>query len=89
MSTPSLNRRKRNMAYLTCLKRVELEHRKCNITVHVFRDNVVFAGGIKNVICQVLSSKYIFFIIFYNKENILPISILMIFVWKGWWKSDY
>lgn len=58
-------------------------------TVHVFRDNVVFAGGIKNVICQVLSSKYIFFIIFYNKENILPISILMIFVWKGWWKSDY
>ena len=57
--------------------------------VHVFRDNVVFAGGIKNVICQVLSSKYIFFIIFYNKENILPISILMIFVWKGWWKSDY
>lgn len=58
-------------------------------TAHVFRDNVVFAGGIKNVICQVLSGKYIFFIIFYNKENILPISILMIFVWKGWWKSDY
>lgn len=47
-------------------------------TAHVFQDNVVFAGGIKIVICQVLSSKYIFFIIFYNKENILPISILMI-----------
>lgn len=36
MSTPSLNRRKRNMAYLTCLKRVELEHRKCNIQCMFF-----------------------------------------------------
>lgn len=38
-------------------------------TVHVFRDNVVFAGGIKNVICQVLSSKYIFFYYFLQQRK--------------------
>ena len=77
------------MAYLTCLKRVELEHRKCNIQCMFFEIMWCLQAVSKMLFVKCYQVNIFFFIIFYNKENILPISILMIFVWKGWWKSDY